>query len=178
MLKKEKLVDVVFIFSACVVLVFSLVCGFVKTKYDRFYINEIEEFSEEFNISPELVLGVVYAESSFNSDAESTAGAVGLMQILPSTALWIAQMLNEKDFNTEQLKTPNINIRFGCFYLNYLFQKFEDEEVVLFCYNIGEGVYLEETKTKSFNEIKNEYPRVNKYIKRVKHAKKMYEILY
>ena len=86
--------------------------------------------------------------------------------------------IQKTQIKLNESKIPAINIEFGCFYLKYLFNKFQDEEVVLFCYNAGEGVFIEESKSKSFAEIKKEFSGVDKYIKKVKKAKKMYQNLY
>lgn len=178
MSKNEKWLSFVFVCLASLVMLFAVIWGGVKTKYDRFYVEEIEAFSNEFGVDKNLVYGVVYAESKFYSDAVSSVGAVGLMQIMPSTAEWIAVELKVEYSGSEQLKDPKTNIRFGCFYLAYLFDKFEDEEVVLFCYNAGEGIYLEESKNKQIDDIRKEYTGVDKYIKKVQKAKNMYENLY
>lgn len=54
--------------------------------------------------------------------AKSSAGALGLMQIMPTTASWIAKELEIEDYSVDLLFAPNINIEMGCFYLGYLFQ--------------------------------------------------------
>jgi len=82
---------------------------------------------------------VIEAESKFNPDARSAAGAVGLMQLTPGTARGIAIRTGGSAFRVSDLTDPDINIRYGCWYLQHLFQKYGDERLVLAAYNAGQG---------------------------------------
>ncbi|MCW2952781.1 MAG: Lytic transglycosylase catalytic [Conexibacter sp.] len=89
-------------------------------------------------LDPALIAGVIYAESKF-SDAQSSAGALGLMQLLPSTAHFIAQRTGGSAFTTEDLSTPDVNIAYGSWYLRYLLDRYNENEVLaLAAYNGGE----------------------------------------
>lgn len=90
-------------------------------------------------IDPALIAGVIYQESKF-VDQTSSAGARGLMQITPDTAETIENLSGGSTFTYEDLADPELNIRYGTFYLRYLMDKYEGDEVaVLAAYNAGEG---------------------------------------
>ena len=84
-----------------------------------------------------LVYAVMKAESGFREDAVSRAGAVGLMQLLPATAYFAAELAGIP-FEAARLKEGAYNIKLGCAYLKYLLEQFE-EETALAAYNAGEG---------------------------------------
>lgn len=94
----------------------------------------------EFNLQPELVFAIIYAESGFNRFAKSDKGACGLMQIMPKTASYAADLSGYSE--KIDLFNPNCNIYLGCVYLNYLFKRFENEKNVVCAYNAGEGRVL------------------------------------
>jgi len=98
----------------------------------------IRQQAAEKHVPADLIAAVIYAESRFR-DQTSHAGARGLMQITPSTAKVIEQLSGGQTFNFNDLSNPDINIRYGTFYLHYLIQKFDDNEVAaLAAYNAGE----------------------------------------
>jgi len=91
------------------------------------------------HLDPSLIAGVIYAESKFN-DSTSSAGALGMMQLLPSTADFIAQRSGGTRFTTADLATPAINIAYGSWYLRYLLNRYGGDEVLaLAAYNGGMG---------------------------------------
>jgi peptidoglycan lytic transglycosylase len=95
--------------------------------------------AREKQLDPSLIAGVIYAESKFN-DETSSAGALGLMQLLPSTAHFIADRSGGTAFTTEDLSTPDINIAYGSWYLRYLLDRYGGDEVLaLAAYNGGMG---------------------------------------
>jgi soluble lytic murein transglycosylase len=98
----------------------------------------IREQADAKQLDPALIAGVIYAESRF-SDSTSSAGALGLMQLLPSTAHFIAQRSGGTRFTTRDLSTPEINIAYGSWYLRYLLDRYDEDEVLaLAAYNGGE----------------------------------------
>jgi len=98
----------------------------------------IRQQAEEKDLDAELIAGVIYQESRFR-DQTSPAGARGLMQITPETAQYIANLSGGTRFVTEDLATPQVNIAYGSFYLRYLLDQYDGDEVVaLAAYNGGE----------------------------------------
>lgn len=84
------------------------------------------------------ILAVIRAESDFDADARSKAGAIGLMQLMPGTYAFIADELLAEPLLPDQISDPATNIRCGTAYLAYLLEKFKDLRVALAAYNAGE----------------------------------------
>jgi soluble lytic murein transglycosylase len=98
----------------------------------------IRQQAAEKGVPADLIAAVIYSESRFR-DQTSHAGARGLMQITPATAKLIEKLSGGQTFRFEDLSDPDINIRYGTFYLRYLLDKFDDNEVAaLAAYNAGE----------------------------------------
>lgn len=124
--------------------------GFLLVNSDRFQ-RTLEEFTlplrhediirqqaAEKGVPADLIAAVIYSESRFR-DQTSHAGARGLMQITPSTAKVIERLSGGQTFKFDDLSDPDINIRYGTFYLRYLIRKFGDNEIAaLAAYNAGE----------------------------------------
>ena len=94
--------------------------------------------SANYDINPALLAAVIEQESKFRADAKSSAGAIGLMQLLPATAKGIAIHTGGSKFVVSDLYNPEINIRYGAWYLHHLMQKYDDEETALAAYNAGQ----------------------------------------
>jgi soluble lytic murein transglycosylase len=91
------------------------------------------------DLDPALVAAVIYRESKFR-DQTSRAGAKGLMQILPDTAKFIASRSGGTQFELRDLANPQVNIAYGCWYLRYLMQRYNGNQVAaVAAYNAGHG---------------------------------------
>jgi soluble lytic murein transglycosylase len=100
----------------------------------------IRQQAQEKRIDPALLAGVIYAESHFIDDRTSSAGAVGLMQLTPETARYIARRSGGTTFRVEDLGTPQVNISYGAWLLRYLLERYGGNEAfALAAYNAGEG---------------------------------------
>lgn len=101
--------------------------------------NIIRQQAAEKGVDADLIAAVIYTESRFR-DQTSSAGARGLMQITPDTADVIENLSGGETFVTEDLANPDINIRYGTFYLAYLLDKYGgNQTAALAAYNAGEG---------------------------------------
>ncbi len=137
-----------------------------------------------YDLDPRLVLAVMRAESSYRPDAVSSVGAMGLMQIMPDTGAWIAQKLREDGFRHEQLFEPELNIRYGCWYLRYLLNRYDNRlSVALAAYNAGgtnvdrwlsDAQYSDDGQT--LKSIPFDQPRV--YVGRVQNNLHAYRSIY
>ena len=147
--------------------------------YPLKYFSEIRMYAEEFDLKPEFVASVINAESGFDERAVSSKGAIGLMQLMPSTAQEIAEKLEFDNYSDDMLYDPDVNIRFGCYYLRYLSDRFQDDTLVLASYNAGMGVvykWLNNEKYSSDGElIKIPYKQTDEYVKKVNKALPHYE---
>lgn len=102
--------------------------------------DQVQFASGERGIDPAWVYGLIRQESRFIMDARSSAGAQGLMQIMPNTAKWIARKLEVRDFRMEQLSDMPTNIRFGTFYLKSVLDDLDGSPVLASAgYNAGPG---------------------------------------
>ena len=97
----------------------------------------IRQQAARWDLDPSLIAAVINEESGF-SDETSEAGARGLMQITPETADTIERLSGGETFVPEDLSNPDLNIRYGTFYLNHLLDRFGGNEIAaLAAYNGG-----------------------------------------
>ena len=140
--------------------------------YPLRYFDVIRECAVEYNLSPEFICAVIHAESKFDKDAISDKGAGGLMQIMESTAYWIAPKMGMSDFEYGQIFDPDVNIRLGCFYLSMLEQQYGDIDAALCAYNAGNGnvdQWLQDSDYSDDGKTLKEIPfsETREYVKRV-----------
>ena len=104
------------------------------------YADIIEQWSSEHGVDPHLVAAVIKNESAFDPQRRSSEGAIGLMQVLPSTAMLVVDEMGLGDFSEGDLFTPSFNIQVGSHYLAGLLSDFAGDEVAaLAAYNAGPG---------------------------------------
>ncbi len=117
---------------------FGLLCGFFERNYlyPLKHREIIVQCADYYALDRALIFSVVNVESGFDEKAKSSVGAVGLMQITPNTAEYIASLLKAEKYD---LNDGYTNVWFGCFYLKYLLDKFENLDTALCAYNAGEG---------------------------------------
>jgi soluble lytic murein transglycosylase len=103
------------------------------------YATIVRTYAHQQRLDPALLAAVIDTESKFNADARSSAGAVGLMQLTPATAEGIAQYTHGSKFQLSDLDNPDINVRYGTYYLRLLLNKYGNERLALAAYNAGEA---------------------------------------
>ena len=118
--------------------VFLLIPKLKQQLYPREFAEYVEHYSAEYKVPTPLVYAVIYCESSFNKDAESHAGAIGLMQLIPDTLDWLSRVHGE-DAPTGEISDPETNIKYGTYYLSVLYGKFGDWHTAVAAYNAGHG---------------------------------------
>jgi soluble lytic murein transglycosylase len=106
--------------------------------YPLRYEQIVRGHARNYNLDPALLAAVIYQESKFKAAARSTSGAIGLMQLLPDTAKGIALHTGGSAFRVEDLYDPEINVRYGAWYLRHLLRKYGDEPTALAAYNAGQ----------------------------------------
>lgn len=132
------------------------------------YYNEVDQISKKYNIKKEIVFSIIKVESNFNEKAISKKGAIGLMQIMPSTADWVIEEMLEKDkkYNIYEVKD---NIEVGVVYYIYLNNKFDSNFInVTAAYNAGES----RIKNNKWLEIKE----TRNYVRKMRIAYFFYKI--
>lgn len=98
------------------------------------YKEEVSNASTSFDVDEAIIFSVINIESHFNKNALSPKGAVGLMQVLPSTA---EELSKEIGFSNFDLKNPEDNIMIGAYYISQLCDRFDNVETALCAYNAG-----------------------------------------
>jgi soluble lytic murein transglycosylase len=106
--------------------------------YPLHYPQIVRGHARNYGLDPALLAAVIYQESKFKADARSDSGAIGLMQLLPATANGIAVHTGGTRFRVEDLYDPEINVRYGAWYLHHLMQKYGAERTALAAYNAGQ----------------------------------------
>ena len=144
----------------------------------------VELYAKANGVDSALVASVIMNESRFQNDARSPRGAIGLMQIMPETAQWIAVQLGDDNFSLEKLHEPETNIRYGVWYLAELQREFAGNNILaLAAYNAGRGTvrdWIEEGDWPwTFHALdKIPYPETRSYVKNVLQNRIRYEKLY
>ena len=101
--------------------------------------DHIEKYAAQYNLQPAFVMAIIRNESSFRTNAESNVGARGLMQMMPDTAEWIADKLDDDSYHFDRMWDAETNIRYGCWYLGYLSRLFRgDAQLVSAAYHAGQ----------------------------------------
>jgi soluble lytic murein transglycosylase len=142
--------------------------------YPLSYSAIIRGHARNYDLDPALLAAVVYQESKFHADARSDSGAIGLMQLLPETAKGIAIRTGGTRFRVDDLYEPEINVRYGAWYLRHLLTKYGDEQTALAAYNAGQDNvdrWRAEGRGIAFAETRH-------YVDRVEDLKEVYRKAY
>lgn len=140
----------------------------------------IRQQASDKDLDPALITAVIYSESKFRP-RKSKAGAIGLMQLLPDTAKFIARKSGGTKFELRDLASPQVNIAYGSWYLRYLRQHYDGKLVpTLAAYNAGETT-VDRWRKLALAEGRDledagqiTYPETREYVKRVLSARTSY----
>ncbi len=163
---------------------FLSACGIAdEVKYPINHKELIIEYGDKYEIPYELLAAVIRTESSFDENAVSPVGAMGLMQLMPTTAEEIATRLGE-DYSAVDITDPETNIAYGSFYLKYLYRNLgENWDTACAAYNAGIGRVSGWLKDKAYSEdgstLKNiPIEETRNYVKRINEYKIKYKELH
>jgi peptidoglycan lytic transglycosylase len=143
----------------------------------------IRQQAAEKHLDPALIAGVIYAETKFDARS-SAAGAMGLMQIMPQTAEFLARRSGAKTFTVSDLGTPAVNIAYGSYYLRYLLDRYGGSVVLaLAAYNGGEAnvdrwVAAARSRGHALTIADIPFPETRAYVTRVLQAQRDYRRSY
>ncbi len=176
-----------YFYSIISLVLFAVILAFLLGCYNAYfypmkYSETIEKVAQDYQISASLIASVANAESGFKENAISSKGAIGIMQIMPDTAKWLAEKMHI-EYSEDMLKDAEYNIQMGAFYLAFLKQIFSNQKTVLCAYNAGIGnvrqwlkderyssdgqslkeIPFKETKNYVNKVLKNNYYYKNKY---------------
>lgn len=143
----------------------------------------IRQQAADKHLDPALIAAVIYAETKFDPST-SSAGAEGLMQILPATAEFLAHRSGATNFTTADLGTPQVNIAYGSYYLRYLIDRYGGSTTLgVAAYNGGEANvnhWLAEARAdhRRFSMADITFPETRAYVRKVLQAQQDYRNTY
>lgn len=148
---------------------------YARLRYPLEYEHIVRGHARQYDLDAALLAAVIYRESKFDPDARSSSGALGLMQLLPDTAEGIAQLTGGRRFEVDDLFDPEINVRYGSFYLRRLLRKYDDERLALAAYNAGQA-NVDEWIAAGEEEIP--FPETREFVDNVLEARDIYARAY
>ncbi len=113
--------------------------GLFQILYPVYYGDAVGQYSQEYGTDPFLITAIILVESGFQERAQSKKGAIGLMQLMPDTAEWVAHQVGVELDDQRELFHPELNVQLGTWYLASLRKEFGDWVVALAAYNAGRG---------------------------------------
>ncbi|HXC62116.1 MAG TPA: lytic transglycosylase domain-containing protein [Nitrospiria bacterium] len=143
----------------------------------------VEPIAQESQVNPDLVTAVIREESNYDPEAVSSVGALGLMQLMPATAQWVAKRINIESFSRDQLHSSSINVRLGAHYLAFLLDRFAGDPILaVAAYNAGpeavtrwEAVVPTEDRDEFLETIP--FQETRSFVKRVMRSYYEYQLL-
>ncbi len=145
-----------------------------RIRYPLRYEQIVTAHAENYRLDPALLAAVIYTESKFDPGARSAAGAIGLMQLLPDTAKGIALRTGGAKFVVSDLSVPEINVRYGSWYLRHLLDRYGDERTALAAYHAGQG----NVDRWQRSGVGIQFPETRSYVDKVERVKKVYASAY
>jgi soluble lytic murein transglycosylase len=143
----------------------------------------IRQQATEKRLDPALIAAVIYAETKFDP-RPSSAGAQGLMQILPSTAYYLAHLSGGIDFTAGDLATPSVNVAYGSYYLRYLLDHYDGNEMLAVAAynggltNVDEWVARAQAAGRQLTVQEIPFAQTREYVQRVLDAQRAYRATY
>ena len=173
-------------------LLMAIVCGLTldlllteieKRAYPREYLSEVRAASDEFGVPEYIILAVIKTESNFDRTAVSSAPAYGLMQLTEETYFWIGDDMLGEDPSAFDIYDPTTNIRYGTYYLSFLYRKYRSWDTALAAYNAGPGNVNEWLEDKDVSDsdgnlVNIPFKETRNYVKKVNSAMEKYKKLY
>jgi soluble lytic murein transglycosylase len=147
---------------------------YLRARYPLEYEHIVRGHAANHDLDPALLAAVVYVESRFDPNAESAAGAIGLMQLLPETAEGIALRTGGTAFVVADLRDPEINVRYGSWYLDHLLERYGDARLALAAYHAGQG-NVDEWRRAGAGIA---FPETRDYVEQVLETRDVYERVY
>jgi soluble lytic murein transglycosylase len=156
----------------------------VRLRYPLYYRDSIVGYGHQYHLDPALIAAVVYEESRFKANSRSSAGAIGLMQLLPSTARGIAAHTGGTKFDPRHdLYDADLNLRYGSWYLAHLKQKYAGRrnsgDLALAAYNAGQANVDEWiAQTPAGHAVTIRFPATREYVADVHRLQSLYRKAY
>lgn len=181
-ISKKKLIILIIIVIAFIITIMKVPNQIQKLIYKKEYSEYVEKYAESYNVDENLVYAVIKAESNFNQNAKSSKDAIGLMQLVESTAKDVSKKVDIQltdDELKEKLLEPEININLGTKYISILIEKYQNIEIAVTAYNAGIGTvdnWIEKGVIKEDgSDIENiPYKETNNYVRKILRDYKIY----
>ena len=177
-----KKIAVILVIILGFVALYNNISWFMCYIYPLKYEQSIIKYSAEYGVDPYLVASVIKVESNFSPKVVSKRGAIGLMQIMPKSAMWAAEQMGIDNFQVENLQNPDLNIKIGTWYLSSLLNEFDNDIILaLAAYNGGQGnvaKWLAQGKMQQQKEEEIPFSETRNFVMRVKKSYKWYKRLY
>jgi lytic transglycosylase catalytic len=177
-------VAVILVISLLFGFLFDLACGGIeRLRYPRKYRDYVETYASRFSVPEAVLYAVMRTESGFDSAAESSAGAVGLMQLMPDTFRWLTQDVLHEYLEDGMRYDPETSIRYGACLLSRYYLRFGRWELAFAAYNAGEtrvdGWLADESIADGTGGLRRiPYRETRHYVSKVQKAVSVYEKLY
>lgn len=184
--KREKILALLVLIPAVICVVFALYNhanrSLQKTLYPLKYEKYVTTYCRKYKLEKSFVFAVIKCESSFKSDAVSSAGAKGLMQIMPDTFTWLKTKTGET-LPEEKLFDPEVSVRYGCLLYSMFIEQFGSEEEAVAAYHAGPNNVKKWLKDERYSKdgktlIDIPFSSTKAYVKNVMKTKDIYEKLY
>lgn len=149
--------------------------------YPMKYTSQVKLAAVNYNLDEAYIYAVIHTESGFDPEADSHAGAKGLMQLMPESFKWLQQLRGE-NLPDDAILNVDTNIDYGCYLLRYFWDYYGDKYTAAAAYNAGFVVsdWLKDSdySTDGKTLVTTPYKETTNYIRKIKNAEKMYNKLY
>ena len=155
----------------------------MKKIYPQKYKEFVNYYAQKYKVDELLIFAIIKTESNFNQEAKSKSNAIGLMQLMESTAVEIANKTQNNDIEVNEIYNPITNIELGTYYFSILLSQYNNIGIALAAYNAGMGrvdEWIEKGIIKSDgSDLENiPYQETNMYVRKVLNNYKIYQELY
>lgn len=147
---------------------------YLRLRYPLRYEQIVRAHARNYRLDPALLAAVIFTESKFEASARSDAGAIGLMQLLPDTAEGIAVRTGGARFVVSDLDNPEINVRYGSWYLRHLLDRYRDERTALAAYHAGQA-NVDRWREQGLGI---QFPQTRYYVEKVERLRRIYARAY
>ena len=180
---KKQITITAIVLILCMIIAFlNIPIRIQKIIYKKDYEEYVQKYAQEYNVDENLIYALIKAESNFNSKAKSSKAAIGLMQLMESTAQDVCKKTDlqiSSDELSEKLLEPDININIGTKYLSILIQKYGNIEIAITAYNAGIGTvdtWIEKgiINADGSNVENIPYKETNNYVRKILRDYKIY----
>lgn len=148
-----------------------------KAAYPLKYNHIVEKYADQYGVDRAIIYATILCESNFEPNASSHKGAQGLMQITPDTFEWLCTKTGE-DSTTLDILDPDINIRYGTFFLSMLYEEFGDPKIAHAAYNAGRArikSWLEDENYFRDGELYHiPFSETRRYVEKIKRTTEKY----